>query len=139
MEIQHMKSVKRTAILVDGGFYRAVAYNIFGEKTPAERADELEHYCWSHIHYKYEERELYRIFYYDCLPSSKNVYHPMLKKQIDLSKSPLNIWMNEFISILKSKRKFAIRLGRLSEDRLEYTLHQNVLKNSIMETYHFRI
>ena len=134
MGIQHIKPVKRTAILIDGGFYRAVAYGIFGEKTPAERADELEHYCKSNLRDKHEERELYRIFYYDCLPSTKIVYHPMLKKQVNLSKSPLNIWMNEFIGILKSKRKFAIRLGRLSEDRLEYTLHQNALKKLYNES-----
>ena len=91
MGIQHIKPVKRTAILIDGGFYRAVAYGIFGEKTPAERADELEHYCKSHLRDKHEERELYRIFYYDCLPSTKIVYHPMLKKQVNLSKSPLNL------------------------------------------------
>lgn len=28
----------RTAILVDGAFYRKRAYNLFGDKTPAERA-----------------------------------------------------------------------------------------------------
>lgn len=128
MRDTHIKPIKRTAILVDGGFYRSIAYSIWGDVNPKERADELERYCRSHLYDKYEERELYRIFYYDCMPSSKIVYHPMLKKQIDLSKSPLNIWMTEFITNLKSKRKFAIRLGRLSEDRLEYNLRQKALR-----------
>lgn len=128
MDSTHIKSVKRTAILVDGGFYRSVAYSLWGDTEPTKRATELEQYCKYHLHDKHEQRELYRIFYYDCMPSSKTVYHPMLKKQIDLSKSPLNIWMTEFIGVLKSKRKFAIRLGRLSEDQLEYNLRYKALK-----------
>ena len=120
--------MKRTAILVDGGFYRSVAYNLFGETDAKERADQLEHYCKLHIHDRHEERELYRIFYYDCMPSSKNVYHPFLKKQIDLRKSSLSVWMNDFIKALYSKRKFAVRLGRLSEERLEYSLKPDVVK-----------
>ena len=32
----------RTAILVDGAFYRKRAYHLYGDKSPAERADELE-------------------------------------------------------------------------------------------------
>ena len=120
---------KRTAILVDGGFYRTIAYRVFGDKDPKERAEELEKYCYKLLKSnKHEIRELYRIFYYDCLPSSKKVFHPMQQKQIDLGKSPLYSWMNEFINSLKSKRKFAIRLGTLSEDRVEYQLKYDSLK-----------
>lgn len=32
---------ERTAILVDGGFYRLQAKKLFGKKDPEERADEL--------------------------------------------------------------------------------------------------
>ena len=31
----------KTAILVDGGFYRRRAFTAYGDKTPKERADEL--------------------------------------------------------------------------------------------------
>ena len=120
--------MRRTAILIDGGFYRYVAYNLYGESNPKDRADQLEHYCRLHIRDKYEDRELYRIFYDDCLPSNKMVYHPLLKKQVDLGKSSLSEWMNEFITALYSKRKFAVRLGRLSEERLEYSLRPEVVK-----------
>lgn len=40
--------MKKTAILVDGGFYRKVANHLFGEKSPEERADELIKYCHFH-------------------------------------------------------------------------------------------
>ena len=40
---------ERTAILVDGGFYRIRARNLFGDKSPEERAGELFAYCLRHL------------------------------------------------------------------------------------------
>lgn len=71
----------RTAILVDGAFYRKRAYYFWGDKTPKERADELEYYCKRHIRdEKKDTASLYRVFYYDCPPISKKVYHPLTQK-----------------------------------------------------------
>lgn len=36
----------RTAILVDGGFYRKRAKALWGNKSPSERANELNDYCY---------------------------------------------------------------------------------------------
>lgn len=127
--ITDIRIPKRTAILVDGGFYRYRAYAVDGQRTPQERADDLEHYCKSHINDKSEARELYRVFYYDCMPSSKRIYHPMLKQQVDLSKSPIYLWMSEFLTTLKAKRKFALRMGTLSDERLEYNLKHQSLRD----------
>lgn len=128
MAIVKFKPSHTTAILVDGGFYRSIAHRMFGDVSPKQRADELEEYCKKHIHDKHENRSLYRIFYYDCAPSGKQVYHPLLKKPIDLKKTDLYCWMSEFLLELKSKRKFALRLGELSEERLEYNLKYDTLK-----------
>lgn len=125
---EKFKPVKRTAILVDGGFYRQVAYSVWGNKSPSDRAKELEEYCRKHLLHKSENRELYRIFYYDCMPSDKCVYNPITKKQVKLGQSDLYNWMNEFVRELKSKRKFAIRLGVLSSERLEYHLKYDPFK-----------
>lgn len=118
----------RTAILVDGGFYRYRAQAIWGVKTPKERANELVSYCMRHINSEKPHRELYRIFYYDCLPISKKVYHPFLKTTQDLSKTDLYKWTIDFHNELKKKRKLAIRLGRLSENTLTYNLKNDALK-----------
>ena len=79
--------------MVDGGFYRRRAYARLGDKSPKERADELESYCKGHLNEKIygiqTSHRLYRIFYYDCLPVSKNIYNPLTKKQVDLSKTCL--------------------------------------------------
>lgn len=73
----------RTSILVDGGFYRRRAQKAFGDITAQDRAIELVNYCKRHLHSHGEDNELYRIFYYDCPPASKRIFHPFLKKQVD--------------------------------------------------------
>jgi len=116
-----------TAVLVDGGFYLKRAQYLWGNKAPADRANELFTYCLKHLSDKNEERKLYRIFFYDCPPSTKKVYHPLLKKTVDLGKSDLYKWANEFHNHLKEKRKMALRLGLLNDNKLHYTLSPNVL------------
>lgn len=123
----------KTAILVDGGFYRLRAKKLAGEKSPKDRADELERYCLDHLHHKYEKRALYRIFYYDCAPVEKgtNVYNPLTKRSENLGESENGKWMTAFLDELKHRRKFAIRLGRLGTkagDTLSYNLKPEVTK-----------
>ena len=74
----------RTAILVDGGFYRKRAKALWGNKSSAERADELNDYCYRHLKDNYENRYLYRVFYYDCPPIAKNIYNPVTQKTVSL-------------------------------------------------------
>ena len=119
----------KTAILVDGGFYRRRAQSRLGEKTAEERADELKKYCYRHLYQHGKPiSDLYRIFYYDCLPMDKKVYHPLLQKQIDFSQSELRTWMLAFIEELKKKRKFAIRLGKLADEQAQFLLREDITR-----------
>lgn len=118
-----------TAILVDGGFYRRRAQSAWGDKTAVERVDELYSYCRRHLEERHHSHELYRIFYYDCPPMSKKVYHPYLKRTVDFSKTELNIWMTKFLDALKEKRKVALRLGKLADAQACYTLRADIVKN----------
>ena len=122
--VTHLK----TAILVDGGFYRRRAQSVFGDKTAEERAVELTNYCKRHLNTHGEDNDLYRIFYYDCAPSKKRIYHPFLKQQVDLGKTALFEWTTTFLNELKKKRKFAIRLGKLAEEQAHYTIRPEVVK-----------
>lgn len=103
----------KTAILVDGGFYRKRARQLWGEKTPAETADGLFTYCKRHLSEHGRKHDLYRIFYYDCPPIEKQLYHPLLQRTTDLSRTPQSKWMKAFLEELKQKRKVALRLGIL--------------------------
>lgn len=120
----------RTAILVDGGFYRKRAATLFGKKTPEQRADELMEYCKRHYNDKSqtEEQYLYRIFYYDCKPYDKVVYHPLLQKNIDFKKTEMYKWSNDFFECLTSKRKVALRMGELLDASAGYVLKEKTLK-----------
>lgn len=116
----------KVAILVDGGFYRKRSYKAFGEKTPKDRADELERYCKKHLTETINGVEhvhnLYRIFYYDCPPSKKNVYNPITKSNDKLEQSSQYSWTISFFDEIKSRRKFALRLGELTDAELGYYL-----------------
>lgn len=120
----------RTAILVDGGYYRRRAYSLWGDKTPADRAEELRDYCYMHLRDKYENRYLYRIFYYDCPPITDNinVLNPITRKSVNLAKTDDCIWASAFLNELKHQRKFALRLGRLSTNKTHYVLKYDALK-----------
>ena len=118
----------RTAILVDGGFYRKRAKFLWGEKTAEDRAKELFAYCHAHLHDHTEKRQLYRIFYYDCEPiGRRSVYHPLRKANIDLDKSDTHTWATTFMEELKHRRKFALRLGHMSE-QMNYNLRPESTK-----------
>ena len=124
----------KTAILVDGGFYRKRAECLFGFKTAEQRAEELESYCRAHLREKKNSKhkpaynDLYRIFYYDCPPSARNIYHPLFKRSVDLKQDPLYSWSTAFFEELKCKRKFALRMGHLSDVSAQYCLRQSATK-----------
>lgn len=127
----------KTAILVDGGFYRRRAQSLWGELSAEGRAEELFSYCLKHLKDKHEHRELYRIFYYDCPPMSKKLYHPLLKKQIDYSRTDLYKWTIEFFNYLKSKRKLALRLGKLAEEQAHFIIPESIIKKLCNESLNF--
>lgn len=121
----------KTAILVDGGFYRKRAHKLWGKKASRDRADELYEYVFKHIREKKDgncSRELYRIFYYDCPPVQSVVYHPLLKKNVEFGKLETYQWTLDFFDCLKEKRKVALRLGRLSDVRPHFELHNDKVK-----------
>lgn len=119
----------KTAILVDGAFYRRQAKKLFGDKTPKERAVELVKYCHRHLHNGSAPKNyLYRIFYYDCPPSSKVVYNPITQKSVNFKTSPMYKWTNDFFEELSCIRKVALRIGELQDSRAGYGLTPEATK-----------
>jgi len=117
-----------TAIMIDGGFYCKRARYLWGDKTPKERASELMRYCQAHLAMDNPAPFLYRIFYYDCPPSGKKVYHPYRKEDVDLSQTALSTWMSGFHKELMTKRKVAVRFGRLSNIDHPYNIKPDIVK-----------
>ena len=121
----------KTAILIDGGFYRKKATFLWGKKTPQARAAELYAYCVAHLKHEqiYDDRSLYRIFYYDCPPIAKTLYHPLKMKGVDFRHSETYKWANEFFEELKKQRKVALRMGELSDEFSTFKISHSALKD----------
>lgn len=128
---------KKTAILVDGGFYLKRYRSIHKVKNPNPKrtANDLWEMCLKHLSQaKRESFDLYRIFYYDCLPYEKKQHNPVTGKSIDFSKTEQYKFQIEFFEELKKKRKVALRLGVL-EDRKRWIIKpsktKQLLKNEV--------
>lgn len=131
-EKQLIRDGLKTAVLVDGGFYRRRSFSCIGDVDPEKRAAELDAYCRRHLVERIDgvkhQHDLYRIFYYDCEPVNTNIFNPFLQKNVNLGKSPTYGWTNTFLQELKKRRKFAIRLGKLSIQQAHYNLSQKAFK-----------
>jgi len=121
---------KKTAILVDGSFFikRYRAIKKIHDLDPQKTANDLWQMCISHLtQAKGEVYDLYRIFYYDCLPYDKKQHNPVTGKAIDFSKTPQFKFQSEFLNELKQKRKVALRLGVL-EDKKRWIIKPSITK-----------
>lgn len=127
---------KKTAILVDGGFFlkRYKSINKIKLLDPERTANDLWEMCLKHLtQSKGEEYELYRIFYYDCLPYDKKQHNPISGKSVDFSKTEQNKFQIAFFEELKKKRKVALRLGTL-EDRNRWIIRPDKTKELLART-----
>lgn len=121
---------KKTAILVDGAFfikrYRCI-YRI-KHPDPVRTANDLWDMCIKHLDQKREIYDLYRIFYYDCLPYGKKQHNPISGKAIDFAKTPQFEFQYAFFEELKKKRKVALRLGVI-EAKNSWIIKPELVKN----------
>lgn len=125
----NQKETRKTAILVDGGYYRKRAIALWGKRSADERADELFRYCMLHISEPDEPRDLYRIFYYDCCGLMRQMAHPLTGAVIDYSTCAGTKWTKDFFDNLATKRKVAIRRGELAENQAEFILKPSALND----------
>jgi uncharacterized LabA/DUF88 family protein len=110
---------KRTAILVDGSFFlkRYRSINKIRNLDPTRTANDLWEMCLKHLNQKNETFDLYRVFYYDCLPYDKKQHNPVTGRSIDFSKTDQYSFQHSFLGELKKKRKVALRLGVLEDKK----------------------
>lgn len=120
---------KKTAILVDGGFFlKRYRFLSKGKPlTPEKTVNDLYTMCIKHLNQKGEIFDLYRIFYYDCLPYSKKQHNPITGRSVDFSKTNQFKFRIEFFEELKKKRKLALRLGML-EDKNKWIIRPEKIK-----------
>lgn len=73
--------------------------------------------------------DLYRIFFYDCPPLEKKFHLPISKKSINFALSTEAIFRKQLHQELIQKRKFALRLGKLSDYSGTWKLKTSVQKD----------
>lgn len=107
----------KIAVLIDGGFF-VKRFNALYNKDRHMSGKEVAEHLYTMAHKHVGNRNiLYRIFYYDCEPLSKKAHNPVTGKSIDFSKSEEYKFRTELIEALKKKRKVALRIGVLKDNK----------------------
>jgi uncharacterized LabA/DUF88 family protein len=129
-----VRATRRTAIMIDGGYYRKRSEALWGKKSAVEKAEELFEYCLKHITLPREPRDLYRIFYYDCQPMQREMVHPLTGEKTSFIETDSYKWTKEFYERLAKKRKVALRMGELAESQAAYVLKKEALADLLSKT-----
>lgn len=130
--------MNKTAILVDGGFFlkRYKSIKKLHSLDPTKTAKDLITICHKHLNQgkgkEKRKRELYRIYYYDCMPYGGKQHNPITGKHIDFSKSEMYLFRVTFFEELKKSRKVALRLGQLEANN-NWIIKPNITKDLLKQ------
>lgn len=128
MTKEHNLPPVKIAVLIDGGFFIKRFNTLYNKDKKMSGAEVAEHlYTMAHKHVG-NRNILYRIFYYDCEPLSKKAHNPISGKAVDFSKSEEYKFRIELIEALKKKRKVALRIGMLKDNK-SWAIRPRVIKD----------
>ena len=121
-----------TAIFVDAGFFLKRFPKVYRTKDgtdPVVVARTLHELALGHLSQRdgADQRDLYRIFVYDCPPLTKKAEYPVSKNAVNFSQTDTAQFRLAFHDELKRLRKVALRLGRL-QDTKNWRLKAPVLR-----------
>lgn len=130
----------RTAVFIDGRFFLNrlskidEKYSNLSEEISLEVASIIFEYGRLHAQEPNNKNSkgkgyLYRIFFYDCPPLDKNAQNPIDGKTFSYKKTAIYQFTTSLHKHLKTKRKMALRLGRL--DTGNWVLNDKVFKKLI--------
>ncbi|WP_066736935.1 NYN domain-containing protein [Cupriavidus sp. D384] len=111
-----------TGILVDGAYFIKRYREIEPEHAydAVHAADCVYRWAIAHLHETWDgariDRDLYRIFFYDCPPLVKKLHNPVSRRVIAFGDSDEANFRRSLHVQLQQKRKLALRLGHLSND-----------------------
>ena len=121
--------IRRIAILIDGGFFIKRLPKLVERKhflTPEAAAESARLLCKRHVQHLIKEKEdlkpsrwldhVYRLFYYDSEPYTGTAHHPILNRQIQFAQSKEAAFREQLFAELRRKRKFALRLGKVTRE-----------------------
>jgi len=112
----------KISIHIDGGYFLKRLKSVRPDlnESPEEVARALEYTVKGHLKHLNKihkqstpQSMLYRIFYYDAYPYDGSTETPVSHVRLDYSKTDEAKFRNELFEILRQKRKFALRLGKV--------------------------
>lgn len=141
--------IRKIAILIDGGFFLKKLHRL----VPTERCDTPEKVakcttflCKRHVqrltgesfskHHSKWLDHVYRLFYYDAHPFTGVAHHPISNLQIQFAKTPEADFRNELFQHLRRRRKFALRLGKVTKES-DWHLRSPLLTKKLLRTQDF--
>lgn len=107
--------MKKTALLVDGGFLLPMLYRRL--KRPAVAADVYEF----GLKTLDANEELFRFYYYDCPPFEGTLQNPISGQKTDYAQTKTSKARKQFLYELAKKDQIAFRRGTLSFDGWQIT------------------
>ncbi len=141
--------IRRIAILIDGGFFLKRLPKIVEKKhweSPEAVAESARVLCKRHVQHLIRESEkatsskwldhVYRLFYYDAKPFAEIAHHPLLNQQIQFAKTREARFREELFNRLRRKRKFALRLGKVTKED-SWRIKNAALTKKILKTRQF--
>lgn len=107
----------KAAVFVDGDFFIRRLKNLNPDiiDDPKLVAQRLFKASWKHA--LRLNRELYRIFFYDCSPFERRLHYPISNHCIDFKKSEVYKFRTQLHAELRKTRKCALRLGKIILDQ----------------------
>ena len=128
----------RVAILIDGGYFLKRLPTLFDRATlsdPHRVDDKIGRLVNSHLTYLNNTAGvpnpyslLYRCFFYDALPYTARGHRPVSKQAIDYSKSKEALFRGRLFELVRRRRNFALRLGKVYRERA-WVIKEDVQKD----------
>lgn len=104
-----LREVKKTAVLLDGGFVRRRFTQATGQRIAVEDVLPLAEGLLDS-----GREELFRVYFYDCAPSQVETTHPVSRKPLSLSTTFAHRENSSFQSALARMEQIAMRRGELA-------------------------
>ena len=121
----------RFAILIDGGFFTRKLSSKLGKRTPTveDVVAEIDRIRSNPIFGGYE---LLRTYYYDALPATGKVIHPITKQALNLATTEVSKRNQAFLQKLELQPDISLRAGEVSTRG--YKLNRRVFDESDFAT-----
>ena len=105
----------KTAILIDGGFFLKRLKSLDKQRNNWDTdyvVKMIQILCVEHA--AHMEQQIYRVFYYDCPPFDLGIHNPLSGDFVKFNTTSQYLFKTELFEKLRSMRKMALRLGRIS-------------------------